>query len=401
MSSASLVVVAGEASGDRAAAAVVAELHRESPELACFGIGGPACAAAGVRFVADAPFGAAGFFPVLRRAASVVRSFRAIVAAARAERPAAALLVDWTEFNQRLAPELRALGTKVLWYGAPQVWAWRASRLRTLAPRVDAMAVVLPFEEALWRSAGADATYVGHPSLRPLPEPPARVELRRALGLAPGRALALLPGSRPAEVRALLEPMLDAAVRLRRELLAVEPRLVLAPGLPVELAAWARGAGSAAGVPVLAASPDGASELLPAFDGALVASGTASLEAALAGAHPVVAYRTDRATAALLGLLVRTPWIALPNVILGRGEWPELLQNDASGPRMAAEMRKVLERRARLDDAARELRECLGEERNPRSLVAARLRAWLPSGSRPEPQRPRRPAPSSTTSSSP
>lgn len=394
--SASLLVVAGEASGDRAAAAVLREL-----DVAAFGLGGPACAAAGLESVGTPAFGAAGFVDVVARAAAVARSFAAVRAAATTRRPPAALLVDYTEFNALLAPRLRALGTKVLWYGAPQVWAWRPSRLRTLPSRIDAMAVQLPFEEALWRAAGVDAEYVGHPSVAPPTSTATREALRAASSLSGTRALALLPGSRPSEVRALLAPMLDAAVRLRRELLDVAPRLVLARSLPEAERRWAERLASDAGVPAIAAPEDGAAALLPAFDATLCASGTASLEAALAGAPPVVCYRTDRLTAAVVGALLRTPFVALPNVILRRPEWPELLQADATGPKMAAAVRKVLEQRARFDDAARELRECLGEERRPASLVAARIRRWIAPPSPPPPS-PRPPhGRSSTTSSSP
>lgn len=392
----SLLVVAGEASGDRAAAGVL----RELPGVDAFGLGGPACRANGLRALATPPLGVAGFLPVLAKAVDLVRAHAAVLEAARAERPDAALLVDYTEFNHRLAPRLRALGTKVLWYVAPQVWAWRPSRLVSLPPRIDAMAVLLPFEEALWRAAGVDARYVGHPAVRPAPTAHARTETRRQLGLVGDRAVALLPGSRPAEVNALLPAMLDAIARARRDLLGIEARLVLAPGLPPAVTRAAMRRAADADVPVVTAPAEGAGELLDAFAASLVASGTASLEAALAGAHPVVTYRTDRLTAAVVGALLRTPWIGLPNVLLRRPVWPELVQNAANGAQMANELRKVLERRARFDDAARELRECLGEERKPGSLVAAHLRRWLRSA--PPPPRPHRPrpAPSSTISSS-
>lgn len=395
----SLLVVAGEASGDRAAAQVLGTLG----PVSAFGLGGAACASAGLESVAVPAFGAVGFFDVVRRGASVARSFGAVLREARSRRPEAALLVDYTEFNFYLAPRLRELGTKVLWYVAPQVWAWRPSRLRTLPPRIDAMAVILPFEEALWRTAGVDATYVGHPALAIARRP--RVDVRRELSLGGTKALALLPGSRWSEVRRLLPPMLDAVARLRRDEHALEVRLLLSSALGPAERTWARGLAADAAVDVVDVPEEGAGALLGAFDVTLCASGTAALESALAGAHPIICYRTDRLTAAVVGALLRTSFVGLPNVLLRRPVWPELLQRDATGPKMAAEVRIVLERRLRFDDAARELRQCLGEERKAANLVASRLRAWLPKSAPPSepkpPQPPHRPGRGSTTSSSP
>lgn len=385
----SLLVVVGEASGDRAAAEVLAELR----DVPTFGVGGPACAAAGLRRVAELSMGSAGLFAVGRSLGQVARALAALVSEARRARPSAALLVDYTEFNMLLAPRLRAIGTKVLWYVAPQVWAWRPSRLVSLPERVDALAVILPFEERLWREAGVDAEYVGHPvAAAPLR---ARAEIRAELGVF-GKPVALLPGSRPSEVAHLLEPLLDAAVRLRRDDPSVDPRLVLAATLERPLRADAVAKAAAVGIRAVDAPPEGALGLLPAFDAALCASGTACLEAALAGAPPVVTYRTDRLTALVVGAALRTPFVGLPNVLLGRPAYPEVLQHAVTGPRLAAELRKVLERRARFEDAARELRACLGR-RNPRSRIAQRLRAWIdPSAPPPHPPNDR----ASTTSSS-
>jgi len=200
-----LLVVSGEASGDRAAAAVLDQLGRP----AAFGLGGAASAAAGVELVGDMrDWTALGVGEAALRGGRVWQAWRAVVRAAQKRRPSAALLVNYTEFNARLAPRLHARGVRVLWYGAPQVWAWRAGRIAALRPSIDRLAVMLPFEEALWRKAGVDAHYVGHPAL----EVPAQdhAAARETLGLTPLAAtVALLPGSRPHEVRNLLVPMLE------------------------------------------------------------------------------------------------------------------------------------------------------------------------------------------------
>ena len=160
----SLLVVAGEQSGDAAAAAVV---NRLAPSLRAnvFGMGGAALAAAGVELVGDLRSTTAmGFASVARRAAQIGSAFVKLTRASSQRRPTAALLVNYTEFNLRLASRLHAAGTRVLWYGAPQIWAWREGRVKNLRPHVDRLAVILPFEEALWRGHGVDARYVGHPA---------------------------------------------------------------------------------------------------------------------------------------------------------------------------------------------------------------------------------------------
>src|SRR5580658_1035893 len=159
-----LLVAAGEASGDRAAASVVRVLRGEAPHVRVFGLGGAALEAEGASLLADLRhLTAMGVGPVAAKGWRIARAHAALLSAASRPSVAAALLVNYTEFNLRLAPRLRALGVRVLWYGAPQVWAWRRSRISAVRKGIDRMAVVLPFEEALWREQGVDCHYVGHP----------------------------------------------------------------------------------------------------------------------------------------------------------------------------------------------------------------------------------------------
>ena len=289
----SLLVVAGEASGDRAAAAVIARL----PGVDAFGLGGPALASAGTTLVGDLRASTAlGVGEAGMRAWGVLRAWGAVVRAAKRRKPRAALLVNYSEFNARLAPQLRDAGVRVLWYGAPQVWAWRGSRTTSLRRCVDRMAVMLPFECPIWRSAGVDAHYVGHPSLETVPLD--RDTARRALGMTPYAAtVAVLPGSRPHEVRRLLVPMLDAYERVRADRASVDARVLVASSLDESTRRWLRDLCAARRVGTFEVDPSvGAMAVLRAFDAALCASGTASLEAALARAVPVVAYRVGVTT---------------------------------------------------------------------------------------------------------
>src|SRR5205823_1480427 len=194
--------------------------------------------------------------------------------------------------NARIGAWLRRRNVRVVWISPPEVWAWGASRARSLARCADRMLVTLPFEEAIWREAGAEAIYVGHPALDV--DLPTRESLRARLEIdEKTRAIAILPGSRPAEIARLAPVFVEAARRV-----GGVSRLVVAPSLDAPTRAQL--ASIARDVPLVDAPPDlGAAALLPAFDVALVASGTASLECALAGVPPVVAYRMHPVTAAI------------------------------------------------------------------------------------------------------
>jgi lipid-A-disaccharide synthase len=369
-----LLVVAGEYSGDRAAAAVL----RQLPMLEAFGLGGAALEAAGMDLVADLRDSTAmGLTELWGRTLSIGTAFARVLFATHTRKPRAALLVNYTEFNARLASRLRAKGVRVLWYGAPQVWAWRRSRAGALRRHVDRMAVTLPFEEALWREHGVDAHYVGHPALED--ERLDRGHARERLGLTPlAAAVAILPGSRPHEVQRLLPLLLQGYESVRIERACVDARVLLAPSLDRKTRAWALQASRTFHVEVSDVAPtEGAGVLLQAFDAALCASGTVSLEAACAGAVPVVAYRVGALTELAARTLLTTDRVALPNVLLGRTAFAELLQREARPARVAEELARALDARETLLLACAEVRAKLGELRTPSIQVARMLAPWL------------------------
>jgi lipid-A-disaccharide synthase len=374
-----LLVVSGEASGDRAAAAVLERLGRPR----AFGLGGAASRAAGMELVGDMrEWTAMGVGEAAARGGRLWQAWRAVSRAAAQRRPPAALLVNYTEFNMRLAPRLHARGVRVLWYGAPQVWAWRAGRVATLRPSIDRLAVMLPFEEALWRRAGVDAHYVGHPAL----EVPSldRAAAREALGLTPrAAAVGILPGSRPHEVRSLLLPMLDGFESVRFDRASVDARVLVASSLDPATRAWVHETCAVRRVATFDVDATvGASPLLPAFDVAVCASGTASLEAALARAVPIVAYRVGLLTELTARAFVRTPHVALPNLLLGRRAFPELLQRDACAPRIASALAEALDRRSVLVADCEAVEACLSAARTPSRQVARMLAPWLGAAAR-------------------
>jgi lipid-A-disaccharide synthase len=376
------LVIAGEPSGDRiAAAAVRARGDQAKGAPAPWGVGGVACRRAGVELVADASeLAAMGVGDVLLRAPALARALVAVGRRVRAGPPRAALLANFTELSARIGPLLRRRGTRVLWCVAPQVWAWRPGRLRALAPAMDRLAVLLPFEEALWRGAGVDATFVGHPALE-LAQQGSREGARAELGMTAGeRAVAILPGSRPGEIARLAEPLARAAAILRGRGAVERATLVAAPGIGREARALLERVARRHDLSLATADLDrGAAPILAAFDVSLCASGTASLEAALAGAPPVVCYRLDRVAYAIARRLVTTRHVALPNVLLGRRAFPELLQDELTPERAADEAEAWLGEGPRALSLAAELAHLLtppgqgtfGER------VAALMRDWL------------------------
>jgi lipid-A-disaccharide synthase len=372
----SLLVVAGEASGDTLGASV---LEAPGASWSAWGLGGPALRAAGASILVDFQrIHANGLGDALRVVPGALAAAGELALEVLHAPPARALLLDATSFNARFGAWLRRRGVLVLWCVAPQLWAWRPDRGPSLARAMDRLAVLFPFEVAPWQALGVSTRWVGHPAIdRPLAP---RSVARAALGLLPQTpTLALLPGSRPGELRRLLPPFLDAAARLQGD--GVRPFLLLAPSLPAPLVASCERLVKEYGISIVPVDPRrGLGPWLRAFDAALCASGTASLECALAGVKTVISYRVDAVTAWAARRWLRVPWVGLPNLLLGREICPELLQQRCSGPQLAAALRDTLS--AASDGAlhAEELRDAL----DPRDglTVGERVARFLGEGPR-------------------
>jgi lipid-A-disaccharide synthase len=369
---------AGEASGDLHGAVLCRALRELEPGVRLIGMGGAHMAAAGMDVIVD-PTGqaAVGTSEALRRIPALYRAYRALVKRLGAERPRVLVLIDFPEFNLRLARQARRAGVPVVYFIPPQLWAWRQGRVRQVARRVSRVLAVFPFEPALYEKARVPVELVGHPLLDALPLDLTRDEARRRLGTDPGHSLiGLLPGSRQEEVERLLPPMLDAA----RRLAAADGRrrfvLGLAPTVPREQAqAHLR---RVAGGPPVDLVSGRTYEVMAGAEALLIASGTATLEAALLGTPMVVCYRVSRTTEIIARLLARVQWISLPNLVSGRAVVPELIQEDVTGARLAAEASRLLEDpvAATAQRAAfKELRARLGEpgvgRRAARAVLAA------------------------------
>lgn len=353
------------------AAPVVRELN-----VPAFGLGGHDLAQAGAELIADLRNVAAmGIGSVALKAPAILRTAQRLLSEAKRRKPRAALLVGYSEFHAWLGPRLRAAGVPVLWYGPPQVWAWRAERAPKLSQACDRMAVILPFEERLWRSHGADAHYVGHPALDTPPTD--RTSARQRLGLTPyAEYIALFPGSRAQEVHHHLRPMLEAVALLRADRGALDARVIVAPALDPALAEQMSRAAVAAGLSVIESA---APAVLPAFDVALAASGTVTLECAVAEVPPVIAYRTGALTELVMRRLLRVDDIGLPNLVLGDRVFPELVQDALTGEGLAEAAETLLDSRERYIESCRKVRAELDAGRTSASRrVAELLSTWMP-----------------------
>ena len=339
-----IYVSAGEPSGDAHAAAVVAALKRRVPAAAVDAFGGPLLEAAGATLLDRMEaFSVVGFVEALWKLPEHLRLLGRVRDAFRGERYDLVILVDYPGYHLRVAAEARAAGIPVLYYIAPQMWAWAPGRVRKLAA-VRRLAVILPFEERFFLEHGVAATFVGHP-LRDRPPPPPRADARRALGLDPGRpVLGLFPGSRAQEVKRLWPAFRDAALRVS----AARPEVqVVVAGTP-----YARYP-APGDIRILMGDPLG---VFAAADAGLCKSGTTTLEAALADVPMVIAYRLNPLSFAIAIRMLQVPHVGLVNLIAGREVSPELLQGAVTPAALAESVLPLLDRD---NTAARRQREGL------------------------------------------
>lgn len=353
----SVLIVAGEESGDLHASKVAARLRELAPGLEAYGVGGDRMRSAGVELVFHSDdFAMVGLVEVLRHVPRLRRAMDRLVELARARGTRVAVLVDYPGFNLILAGKLREAGIRVLYYISPQVWAWGEGRVKKIAARVDRMAVVLPFEEGFYRDRGVEAEFVGHPLL----EEPAIASAAMVRDLPATPRLGLLPGSRTQEVARLLPPMLGAVEILRNDLPDLSVSLGRAPGISSELLRRS-GDPSSAGVEIV--PPERGYEVMRTSTALLISSGTATLEAACFGTPMVVVYKLAMLSYLAGRALVKIPDIGLVNVVAGERVVPELIQGEANAERMAAEIRPFMidgERSADVAARLTDVRDSLG-----------------------------------------
>ena len=286
-----LLIIAGETSGDQHGAEMIRVLREDFPELPIFGVGGDHLRAAGVETLFDIEaLNVVGLVEVLAKVPSGLLMARRLLRAARARGTRVVVVIDAPGFNLPFARGAKQAGLQVVYYVSPQIWAWRRNRVYKVARRVEKMLTLFPFEVPFYAAAGVDAEYVGHPFLDRLPDLPERSHAARALGLDETRPIvALLPGSRRREVEHLLEHMLAALSLIRDHLPEVQGVLPMAPTVPD---AVAKVVSNFSGP--LTVVDQQSLTALRAADFAMVASGTATLEAGLIGTPMVIVYRVNR-----------------------------------------------------------------------------------------------------------
>jgi len=368
------MVVAGEASGDIHAAAVVRAARQHDPTLHFYGIGGEQMRAAGVETLVDcSEMAVMGLVEIIAHYPRLRRILQQLRQRLAQDRPALLLLVDYPEFNLMLAQSARRLQIPVLFYISPQVWAWRQYRVRRIRRLVDHMAVIFPFELPFYQQAGVPATFVGHPLIEQVQCQQSATAARQALGFDPQRPLiGLFPGSRRSEVSRLLPLQLAAAAQLLAQQPDRQLVLALAPGLDqqavVQLCA-------ASGLPVRVIAGE-SHRVMRACDAIVTASGTATLEIALIGTPLVVIYRVAPVSGWLLRRLIKVPHIALCNIVAGERVAPELLQQEVTSAAISEQLQQLLENRHGAADRQRQKLATI-QERLGRGGGAAAVAALL------------------------
>ena len=346
------MISCGEPSGDLYAGALAVEIRRRQPDAAIFGLGGQRLMAGGGELIADyRGLSVTGLVEAIRVLPKSLSVFNRLVDAARTEKPQALVVIDFPDFNFRLAAAIKKFGVPIIYYISPQLWAWRKSRMQVMKRLADRVLVIFPFEEQIYRDAGVPVQFVGHPLVDlARPQEPKDTFLAE-LGLDPGRPIvALLPGSRPNEVERLLPVMRDAVAQISARMPDAQFVTARAPSLDDRLFSNTKWNGVRP-VEVLARTDD----VLAISDVAITASGTATVQAALHGRPMVVVYRLSPLTYRLGRRFLLVENVAMVNLIAGRRIVPELIQENCTPENIAAETLTLLMNPARADETRRGL----------------------------------------------
>jgi lipid-A-disaccharide synthase len=359
-----LMIVAGEVSGDMRAAEVASALHAANPSLRMTGVGGEHMKAAGVELFANiTDLAVIGFVEVIKNYGRIKKVFHQVLAEVDRTKPDAVLLVDYPGFNLRLAKKLKERKVKVIYYVSPQVWAWKEKRVKTIKQVVDKMLVLFAFEQEFYKKHHMDVEYVGHPLIDEIKTSAKPSDVLKSLGFDPAKpVVGLLPGSREKEVSRHLPVMLKAAKLLHQKDPSRQFVVLQAPTitLPASLRALSAttlqrakqsqtsadgiassAAVSKAGLLAMTVSTD-TYNTINATTACIVASGTATLETAILKKPMIVIYKTSWITYLLAKIFVKIKNIGLVNIVAGKAIVPELIQNNASPEKIAAEMEKLL-----------------------------------------------------------
>jgi lipid-A-disaccharide synthase len=371
------MISCGEASGDLYAGALVRELRRLEPAVDVVGFGGPRLAEAGATLLDDyRHYSVTGLSEVLRMLPRTWKLYRRLAREAERRRPSVFVAIDFPDFNFRLAQAVHRLGIPVVYYISPQLWAWRPGRIETMKRFVDIVLPIFPFEEPIYRQAGIPVELVGHPLIDLLGPPIDRQRFLGEIGCDPTRpTIALLPGSRPNELHAILGDLIAAAALIARETPRVQFVLARAPNLDDHLFAPAvEAVRHGVAITIVSGQTDA---VLASADVVITASGTATVQAALHERPMVIVYRVSPLSYWLGRRFVKVDTFGMPNLIAGKPSVPELIQDGFTPEAVARETTKLLRdpkaaERMRAD--LREVRRRLGEPGASARAAAAVLR---------------------------
>ncbi len=348
------MVSAGEASGDAHAAHALDALKSKVENVKCFGMGADALQGVGVELIVDCrELAVIGIVDVLVNYPLFMKRLALLRKTMRQRRPDVLLIVDYPDFNLKLARTAKSLGIPVLFYISPKVWAWRAGRVSRIAELVTHMAVLFPFEVKIYQQAGVPVTYVGNPVVADAVSAFSVTEARRHFDLLPDRpVVTLLPGSRTGEINRNLPAMLATANIIANKIPECQFLLPVAPTLE---ASFINDTIGDAGPALLSVVTGDSRDAMRAADVALVASGTATLETAMLGTPLVVMYIINRINYAIMKRLIRIPDISLVNIVAGRRIVPEYVQHEATPEAMARDVLSLMQDHARREQMQAEL----------------------------------------------
>lgn len=371
-----VMIVAGESSGELYGSFLARALKRRWPDIRLIGIGGERMKREGVELVSGLSH-SFGFIEVLSSLGRLRATFNKAKKVIDDLRPSVCVLIDYPDFNFRLGRYAKKRRTKILYYVSPQVWAWRRGRIKSMKEIADRLAVILPFEEDIYKKAGVNAEFVGHPAMEEITERGIiRTESRKYLDIP---VIALLPGSRPNELKRHLPVLDDLVGLLERQFEEVRIILPLAPNLEFSIFEKELSNLEKKGVEITRGDAVAA---LSKADVAVIASGTATLQAALIGVPMIVIYRLSPISYFLGRIILKVKYISLVNILAGKGIVPELIQGRARPEEIMMELRKILIDRNYRDDMVHSLNSLKGlfSNRNPSGSVTemiAEMTGWI------------------------
>jgi lipid-A-disaccharide synthase len=367
-----VMILAGEASGDAHAAAFVRQLEQLAPEIRCSGMGGKAMRGAGVDVFFDSSIIAVvGLVEVLRHWGDIKRAMAIVKQRLEQDRPDLLVLVDYPEFNLKMARHARSLGVKVLFYISPQVWAWRPKRIHKIGRLIDHMAVIFKFEQRYYEDAGIPVSFVGHPLVDEVEHDVDANAVRERLGIPPEQpVVGLFPGSRRSEILRLLPVMLQTAQVMQTQRPELKFIVPVASTLNLEeIALQCREAGLGDAIEVV---QDNIENLIVTCDAIATCSGTVTLEIALLNQPMCILYRMAPLTYFIMKRLVTIPYIGLANIVADDAVVRELLQNDANPETISTELFRILDDaayRRQIETGLSRVRENLGSGNGARNLA--------------------------------